>query len=54
MYKRQAHRILKKIASVFNQVKNVTEQSLVQQQYEVHTDVRVAIDALDNKCNDDA
>ena len=33
---------------------NLTEQSLVQQQYEVHTDVRVAIDALDYECNHDA
>ena len=36
--------------------KNVTEQSLVlqQQQYEVRTDVRVAIDAFDDEYNHDA
>ena len=34
--------------------KDVTEQSLVQQQYEVHTHVRVTIDALDYEYNHDA
>ena len=30
------------------------EQSLVQQQYEIHTDARVAVDALGNEYNHDA
>ena len=34
--------------------KNTTQQSLVQQQYEVHADVRVAIGALDYECMHDA
>ena len=34
--------------------KNETEQSLVQQQYDLHTEVRVAIDALDYEHNHDA
>ena len=44
------------MASVFNQVKiYLSRAGLVpQQQYEVHTDVRVAIDALDYEYNNDA
>ena len=44
----------RKMASVFHQV--VAEQLLVlvQQQYEVHTDVRVTIDALKYDYNHDA
>ena len=45
------------MASVLNHAlrsKNVTEQSLVQQQYEVHTYVRVTIDALGYEYNHDA
>ena len=52
-----AHRILRSKNSIGLQPrKNVTEQSLVlqQQQYEVHTDVRVAIDALEKEYNHDA
>ena len=44
----------RKMALVFNQSKNLTEQSLVQQQYDLHTEVRVAIDALDYEHNHDA
>ena len=45
----------RKMASVFNQVKIcLSRAGLVQQQYKVHTKVRVAIDALDNEYNHDA
>ena len=43
------------MASAFNQVKiKLSRAGLVQQQYEVHTKVRVAIDALDYEYNHDA
>ena len=45
----------RKMASVFNQVKiELSRAGLVQQQYEVHTKVRAAIDALDYEYNHDA
>ena len=51
-----AHRILKsKNGIVLESSKNLTEKSLVQQaQYEVHTEVGVAIDAFDYEHNHDA
>ena len=43
------------MAPVFNQVKITRIRAgLVQQQYEAHTKVRVAIDALDSEYNHDA
>ena len=43
------------MASVFNQVKiELSRAGLVQQQEEVHTKIRVAIDALDYEYNHDA
>ena len=48
-------RILKSHNGIgLSSITNVTEQSLVQQQYEVHTNVRVTIDALDYEFNHDA
>ena len=45
----------RKMASVFNQVKiYLSRAGLVQQQYEVYTKVRVAIDVLDYEYNHDA
>ena len=50
-----AHRILKSKNGIDLSFKSLTEQSLVQQQqYEVHTEERVAIDALDYEYNEDA
>ena len=49
------HRILKSKNGIgLSSRKRVTEQSLVQQQYEVRTDVRVPIDALDYEYNHNA
>ena len=45
----------RKMASVFNQVKiSLSRAGQVEQQYKVHTKVRVAIDALDYEYNNDA
>ena len=45
----------KKMASVFNRVKiYLSRAGLAQQQYEVHTNVRVSIDALDYEYYHDA
>ena len=50
-----AHRILKSKNGIgLQSSKNLTEQSLVPQQYKVHTEVRVAIDALGYEYNYDA
>ena len=50
-----AHRILKSKNGLGPQSsKTLTEQTLVQQQYEVHTEVRAAINALDHQYNHDA
>ena len=49
-----AHLILKSKKGIgIQSSQNVTEQILAQQQYEVHTDARVAIDALDYEYNHD-
>ena len=43
------------MASIFNQLQiKLSRAGLVQQQYEIHTEVRVAIDALDYEYNHDA
>ena len=50
-----AHRILSKNSIGLQPSENIAEQSLLlQQQYAVHTDVRVAIDASENEYNRDA
>ena len=50
-----AHRILKSKNGIgLRSSKNLTAQSLVPQQYKVHTEVRVAIDALGYEYNYDA
>ena len=47
-----AHRILSNISIGYQPSENITEQRmLLQQQYEVHTDVRVVINALENEYN---
>ena len=50
------HRIIKSKSRMgLQSSKNLTDRAdLVQQQYEVHTKVRVAIDALDHEYNHDA
>ena len=50
-----AHRILSENSIGPQPSENITEQSmLLQQQYELNTDVRVAINTLENEYNRDA